>query len=74
METFNEDSKFLVEKFGLNASLFKLDEMANVSNGPSTIDFSRELFSKLPESVVLELYEMYRMDFEMFDYDPNVFI
>ena len=74
METFYKDSKFLVEKLGVNASLFKLNEIANVSSGPSTIDFARELFSKLPESLVLELYEMYRMDFDMFGYDPNVLI
>ena len=70
METFYEDSEFIFEKFGFNASLY---EMGNVSAGPSTIEFARNLFSKLPKSLTLELYEMYRLDFELFDYDPHIF-
>ena len=43
----------------------------NISSGDSTEDLAIQLFSKLPKDLVEKLYELYKIDFEMFQYDPK---
>ena len=35
---------------------------------------TKEYFSKLNKKQKEALYHMYRMDFELFNYDPNIYI
>ena len=53
-------------------SIVNIEE--NVSSGGSTEKFARELFSKLPTDLIEQLYELYKLDFEMFNYEYKDFI
>ena len=44
------------------------------SAGDSTEHLTLELFSKLPKSLVKQLYQRYKIDFEMFEYDAKPFM
>ena len=40
----------------------------HVSSGDPTKKLAKDLFSKLPKELIEQLYELYKIDFEMFDY------
>ena len=44
---------------------------SHVSSGGSTKDLAKNYFSELDIRMVKELYELYKVDFEMFDYSPD---
>ena len=44
---------------------------SHVSSGGSTKDLSKNYFSELDITIVMKLYEFYKVDFEMFDYSPD---
>ena len=44
------------------------------STGDSTTDLALELFAKLPKDLKKQLYELYKIDFEMFEYDVKPFL
>ena len=42
-----------------------------MSSGGSTRDLAKKYFSELDKTMVRKLYEFYKVDFEMFDYNPD---
>ena len=44
------------------------------SEGGGSKDLVRKYFSQLTKQQVLRLYEMYKIDHEMFNYDPQIYI
>ena len=43
----------------------------NKSSGGSTANLSRKYFSEIDISTAKKLYELYKVDFEMFGYNPE---
>ena len=68
METFKQDAEYTMSKVGMNEDNLSYHE--NISKGDSTEDLAIKLFSKLPKNLVERLYELYKLDFELFEYDP----
>ena len=54
--------------------LEELTYQEHVSTGDPTETLALELFSKLPKDLVKQLYQIYKIDFEMFGYDPKPFL
>lgn len=72
METFANDTKYVMSKIGMNDQDFEHHEHKSV--GDSTRDLALELFAKLPKKLKKQLYELYKVDFEMFEYDATPFM
>ena len=69
LETMQEDLHFIGEMAG-----FKLNTIsANPSSGGSTSKLARKYFGQLKRKEVKQLYELYRMDFQMFGYSPWIY-
>ena len=47
---------------------------SHVSSGGSTKDLARKYFSELDLDTVASLYNLYKVDFEMFGYSPDSYI
>ena len=69
METFKQDAEYVMSKVGMNEDNLSYHE--NISTGDSTEDLAIKLFSKLPKNLVQQLYKLYKIDFELFEYDPT---
>ena len=72
METFANDTKYIMSKIGM--PLEELAYQEHVSTGDLTETLALELFSKLPNDLVKKLYQIYKIDFEMFGYNPKPFL
>ena len=64
LETFNEDKTYVSKLFGLEFQ----EIQARKSAGGSTAKVSKEYFSMLDNTTVERLYNIYKIDFEMFGY------
>ena len=75
METFDEDLKYIVQKKGLE-KILRLDTsgMNHHSTIGSTEKMTKDYFSKLTKKQGDDLYKMYHLDFEMFNYDPRPYL
>ena len=72
METFNEDVKYIFEKSDLSSILSLIDIKKSMhSSKLKTKLMTKKYFSQLTVDNINELYDMYRMDFKMFGYDPK---
>ena len=84
LETADEDQKYIshmanvtIPKIGNMARKFKVWPMTwfyleyNKSSGGSTAQLSRKYFSEIDISTAKKLYELYKVDFEMFSYNPE---
>ena len=82
MEHFNENLKYIILKQNLGniISIDSLSVHVNPSGGiaknGSTAENKDTLnyFSKLSLGTINQLFEMYRFDFELFDYDAKMYI
>ena len=72
METFTSDVEYVMSKIGMKADGLSYHE--HKSTGDSTTDLALELFAKLPKNLKKQLYEVYKIDFEMFEYDAEPFL
>ena len=82
MEHFNENLKYIILKQNLG-NIISIDSLSvhvnpsggNANNG-STAENKDTLnyFSKLSLGTINQLFEMYRFDFELFDYDAKMYI
>ena len=52
-------------------SPFFFSSEINKSGGGSTNELARKYFSELDIDTTKQLYELYKVDFEMFDYSPE---
>lgn len=75
IETFDEDLKYIVHKKGLE-KILRLENsgMNHHSTKGSTEKMTEHYFSKLTKKQGYDLYNMYHLDFEMFDYDPKPYL
>ena len=58
---------YCFEAFLLNFFFIEI----NKSGGGSTNELARKYFSELDINTTKQLYELYKVDFEMFDYSPE---
>ena len=77
MEEFNEDFRYIVRKQSVTQLLEKenMTLQSTRKNGSESVaqKISR-YFSMLDESVRLDLYNLYKIDFELFGYDASEFL
>ena len=68
-ENFAQDQLFLGHM--ANVTFQKIE--SHVSSGGSTKSLAKKYFSELDIDTVKELYKVYQVDFEMFQYSPDIF-
>ena len=75
METWNDDLNYIVQKRGLEKVLNvkKADTKSHTSK-VSTKEMTKEYFGTLSQKQKEDLYHMFRLDFEMFNYDPKIYL
>ena len=74
METLQEDIDFITERSGLKEVNVTLPWANRKSSSRDRDNVSLEYFKQLSRSQVIELYDMFRPDFEMFDYDVTPYL
>ena len=77
MEEFDEDFKYIVSKQNVTPLLVKENVRANQTpkNGSESVAQKiSKYFSMLEESVRSDLYDLYKIDFELFGYDASEFL
>ena len=67
-ETFDEDVKYIMKKSNLE-SLFSMKSIKKLHS--KTNKMTQKYFSQLTKGPVNSLYNMYKMDFEIFGYDTK---
>ena len=58
----------------MDTSKAHVEEIHNVSSGESSEELATKLFANLSRKLVRKLHELYKVDFEMFDYDYQEFL
>lgn len=71
-ETLAEDQRYLIEKAGLG-NVIK-PEHKNSGKGKNTNELLMIHYAQLTKSQVKGLHEVFKYDFELFDYSPDEFI
>jgi len=66
-ENIAEDQKYIGHM--ANVTFHKIE--SHVSSGGSTKDLARKYFSEMDIDTVKRLYQLYKVDFEMFGYSPD---
>ena len=69
VETFEEDKRFIGEMAGVQFE----DIQENRSSGGGTNELARKYFAQLDVQTVDQLYELYKVDFEMFGYSLEMY-
>ena len=67
MESFREDSQYLIQSAGLGNTI-KV-EWYNYKGTDDEI--RKKYYSKIPKETLKKVYEKFKWDFKMFQYDPN---
>ena len=80
METFDEDVQYIILKNGLEKHLpitkalqFK-SKNSSLRGNKENRSITMQHFSQLKKQQIKELYELYKMDFELFEYDIDAFL
>ena len=73
LETFSQDTAFLIEAANLTGILNVQDKFNEIKS-PTQVGKTEDYFAQLPSNVVLRLYEMYKVDFEMFGYSAEGYL
>lgn len=66
-ETLEEDQKYLIERTKLQ-SIVK-PQWKNLGKGKNTTDILMKAYSELTRKQIEGLYELYKYDFELFNYN-----
>ena len=76
METWNDDLNYIIQKRGLEKVLpfQKLKISHDHPTKQNTSKMTKQYFSKLSKQQKGDLYHMFRIDFEMFNYDPKIYL
>ena len=75
METWNDDLDYIIRKRGLEKVLPLPKAAKNChSSKLSTKEMTKEYFDTLSQRQKEDLYHMFRLDFEMFNYDPKMYL
>ena len=80
METWNDDLNYIIRKRGLEKVLpLRKTSLAHHASKEymhqSTEEMAKEYFNTLSQKQKenLRVYHMFRLDFEMFNYDPKIY-
>jgi len=73
METFDRDTQFILSQRSLEDDV-SLRKKHSSTKSEDSKDDARTLFSQLSKHMVRALYDKYRLDFQMFDYNIEDFI
>ena len=77
MEEFDEDFRYIVSKQNVTQLIENENVIANQTpknEGESVTQKISKYFSMLEESVRSDLYDLYKIDFELFGYDASEFL
>ena len=76
LETWNDDINYIIRKRGLEKvlPLQKADSSHYHSTNQNTNKMTKFYFSKLSKTQKENLYHMFRLDFELFNYDPKIYL
>ena len=75
METFSEDVKYIFLKKNLEKDLPLNQAISSKNSAKSkTEEITNEYFNQLSKQQIDELYEFYRMDFELFGYEVKNYL
>ncbi|XP_073820893.1 carbohydrate sulfotransferase 11 [Musca autumnalis] len=75
VETFNRDSEYIIRQAGLESLLLgklpksALKRIGNLSKGAKTHNSLEKYFSEIKRSTLDQLIDIYKLDFELFDYN-----
>ncbi|XP_030385116.1 carbohydrate sulfotransferase 11 isoform X2 [Scaptodrosophila lebanonensis] len=72
-ESLAEDQLYLIEKTGLKRVIAPVWRNMG-KGGRKTNELQRQFYSQLTRQEMLELYEYYKYDFELFDYDIQEYL
>lgn len=71
-ETLDEDQKYLIDKAGLSLTI--KPEWKNSGKGKNTNELLMSYYAQLTKSQINNLFELFKYDFELFDYSPSEYI
>lgn len=71
-ETLDEDQRYLIEKAGLGNAI--KPEHKNSGKGKNTNELLMNHYSQLTKSQVKGLHQLFKYDFELFDYSTDEFV
>ena len=76
LETYDEDFRYIAQKLNLTSLLTRADKKKNKKSDSkqSQSDRIKEYFSLLKKEVRQRLYQLYRIDFEMFGFDATSYL
>ena len=76
LETYDEDFRYIAQKLNLTSLLTHADKKDNQKSDSrqSQSDRIKEYFSLLEKNVRQRLYQLYRIDFEMFGFDATSYL
>ena len=76
METYDADFRFIAQKLNLTSLLTHADKRMNKKSDSklSQSDRINKYFSLLEKEVRQRLYQLYKMDFEMFGFDATSYL
>jgi hypothetical protein len=69
LENMQEDIHFIGQMAGV-----ELESIVTNPSSGNTSELAREYFSQLYKDDVEKLYQLYKMDFEMFGYSPDSYL
>ncbi|KAG5678472.1 hypothetical protein PVAND_008142 [Polypedilum vanderplanki] len=69
-ETLDEDQRYLIEKAGL-AGIIRPEHKNSGKGQKNTKELLMSYYAQLTKSQVKGLYQLYKYDFELFDYSPT---
>ena len=70
LETFQDDLMFIGRLAGVT---FK-EIVSHDSSGGRTEKLSKKYFGQMDRQTVWQLYQLYKMDFELFGYSPGLYL
>lgn len=71
-ETLQEDQNYLIKHVHLEHII--KPEWKNPTRGPQTRDVMKNYFQQLTKGQIADLYDMFKYDFELFEYSPNEYL
>ena len=76
LEDFNADTEYIIQRGKLTALEGQKTYLGNPTQDPGMSQESRidSYFSNLPVDTKRRLYELYKIDFEMFGYDGSKYL
>jgi hypothetical protein len=75
METYDEDRREILNLVGLDYEDKKTNSHDEIHETKlSTEDLTRNYFKTLPKDIFKKLKIIYKYDFELFGYDPQVYL